>query len=677
MDIQEKIEKLRKEIELHSYHYYVEDNPTIEDYEYDKLFRELQKLEGEHPEFITSDSPTQRVGGISKKFEAVVHKNRLYSLDNANNDEELQKWYERVIKDTTGFVEDNSQLSLFNTEKKLPDIALACELKIDGLAISLTYEKGVFKQGLTRGDGIIGEDITNNLKTIKAIPLKLFEPVDVEVRGEIYMPITSFEKLNKKQEEVGLKTFANPRNAAAGTVRQLDPKITASRDLSIFIYAAIFNKNEQPKTHSEAMKRLSALGFKTNKVTVVSGIKDAIQFCKDIDEVRHGLNYATDGVVIKVDDIAKQNELGFTSRVPKWAIAFKFPPEEVWTELKSLEFSVGRTGIITPVANLEPVSLAGSIVSRASLYNFDEIERLNVEEGDRALVKKAAEIIPKVIRVEKTPNSKPFKMPTTCPNCKTPLKEVEGEVALYCPNKKGCSAQIKGRIEYFVSKNAMDIDGLGESIIAQLVEKGYVYSWADLYKLTFDELLSLDLIADKSARNLLEAIENSKNVKLSKFINALGIRLVGKESADILSQNFKDLDKLMASDLEKLSAIDGIGAKMAQSIVDYFSDEDNLSAIEQGLSLGIKPYNTYSKAQDLRLKGLSFVLTGTLEEFSRDKAQEMLKALGAKTPNSVSKNTNYVVAGENAGSKLAKAQNLGITILNEEQLKKILTGEEL
>ncbi len=664
MDIQEKIKKLRKEIELYSYYYYVEDNPKVEDYEYDALFRELQKLESEHPELITQDSPTQRVGGISEKFDTVAHKNRLYSLDNANNDEELTKWYERVLKDTTGF---DGQMSLF-----MPKIPLACEYKIDGLAVSLTYENGIFTRGLTRGDGVMGEDITNNLKTVKAIPLKLFEPVNVEVRGEVYMPVESFEKLNAKQLQMGQKTFANPRNAAAGSIRQLDPKITASRDLSIFVYGGIFEKKDAPKTHGETMEKLSKLGFRTNKVSVVQGIDEAIEFCKKTDLVRHGLNYATDGVVIKVDEIAKQEELGFTSRVPKWAIAFKFPPEEVWTDLVSIEFSVGRTGIVTPVANLKPVLLAGSTVSRASLYNFDEIKRLNVQVGDRALVKKAAEIIPKVIRVEKTPNSKPFEMPKICPCCSAPLVEVEGEVALYCPNKNGCSAQIKGRIEYFVSKNAMDIDGLGESIISQLVERKMVHTYADLYKLTYEQLLELDLIAEKSAQNLLDAINNSKNVKLPKFINALGIRLVGKESADILAQNFPDIEALKAAKIEDLSAIDGIGEKMAKSIYDYFHNEQNLKTLDEALKLGLVPENTYKKEENLKFKGLSFVLTGTLEEFSRERAQEILKSLGAKTPNSVSKNTNYVIAGANAGSKLTKAQNLGIKIINEQEFKELI-----
>ena len=670
MDIQEKIEKLRKEIELNSYLYYVEDNPKLEDYEYDKLFKELEALEFEHPELITPDSPTQRVGGISEKFEAVPHKNRLYSLENSNDEEELHKWYERVMKDLNP---NSGQMNLFGTSgmQQNKDIPLACEYKIDGLAVALTYKDGKFIQGLTRGDGFIGEDITNNLKTIKSIPLKLFEPVDVEVRGEIYMPVSSFEKLNKKQEEMGQKTFANPRNAAAGSIRQLDPKITSERDLSIWVYGGIFEGKDAPKSHSETMKRLKELGFKTNKITVVKGVEGAIKCIKKIDEIRKSLDFATDGVVIKVDDIHSQNELGFTSRVPKWATAYKFPPEAVWTNLNKVAFQVGRTGVITPVAILEPVNLAGSVVGRASLYNFDEIKRLDIMEGDRVLVKKAAEIIPKVLKAEKTDNSKPFKMPEYCPCCNTKLIEKENEVGLWCPNPI-CPDVLKGKIEYFVSKNAMDIEGFGEGIIAQLIDKNMVKTWADLYELTLFDFMKLDLIKEKSATNLLTALENSKNCKLNKFINALGIRLVGKESADILTRYFKTIDEIKMASLEDLSAIEGIGEKMAKNIFEYFKNEDNIKTIEKGLSLGIKPENTYTISDNLKLKGKSFVITGTLNEFSRDKAQEILKSLGAKTPSAVSRNTDFVIAGENPGSKLEKAKSLGIKILDEEEFKKLI-----
>ena len=662
MDVQEEIQKLRKEIELNSYLYYVLDEPKLEDYEYDELFHKLERLEKEHPELITPDSPTQRVGGISEKFVQVQHKNRLYSLDNSNNNEELTKWYERVLKEATP---DNSgQMSLFETAKK--DIPLAVELKIDGLAIALTYKKGVFVQGLTRGDGVIGEDITNNLKTIKAIPLKLFEPVDIEVRGEIYMPITSFEKLNQKQIETGQKTFANPRNAASGTVRQLDPKITAQRDLSIFVYFGLLN-NSEIKTHSQTMEYLKKLGFRTNKVYLANGIQEAIKYINELDEKRKHLNYATDGVVVKVDSLELQNELGFTSHHPKWATAYKFPPEAVWSKLKNITVQIGRTGMAVPVAELEPVNLAGSVVSRASLYNFDEIKRLDIEINDRALVKKAAEIIPKVIKTEKTSESKPFIMPEYCPYCNEKLVEVEGEVAIYCPNNKNCPAQIKGRIEYFVSKYAMDIEGFGESIIDQLVNLGKVKNYSDLYYLTFDDFMELDLVKEKSAANLYNAIQQSKNAKLSKFLNAIGIRLVGKESADILAKSFKTIDEIKNATIEEINSLEGIGEKMAKNIYDYFKNEENLAVLKRALEAGIILENPYTISENLKLKGQSFVITGTLEKFSRDEAQNILKSLGAKTPNSVSKNTTYVIAGSNPGSKFDKAKELNIPILSEEE----------
>ena len=422
------------------------------------------------------------------------------------------------------------------------------------------------------------------------------------------------------------------------------------------------------------MDKCRALGFKTNDYKKCKNIDEVIQFCIDLSEYRKTLNWATDGVVIKVNSIAKQNELGFTSRAPKWATAFKFPPEEVWSELLDVEFSVGRTGIVTPVAILRPVNLSGSVVSRASMYNFDEIQRLDVSLGDEVLIKKAAEIIPKVVRTRKTNNSKSLVLPKYCPSCNTKLVEIEGEVGIYCPNKENCPAQIKGRIEYFVSKSAMDIDGFGDSIIEKLIEKGYIKNPADIYKLTYDELLTIDLIKDKSANNLLNAINFSKDVTFSKFINALGIRFVGKESSDILAQSFSDLNALKKASYEDLSALDGIGDKMAQSIVEYFSNEKNIQMIDEMLSLGVKIKNKYNNAQVLRLKGLSFVITGTLDTLSRDEAQAKLKELGAKTPSSVSKNTNYVVVGENPGSKAIKAKELGIKILNEKELLEIING---
>ena len=471
--VQNRISFLRDELNKYAYNYYVLDNPLISDFEYDKLFSELKELEEQNPEMVTPDSPTQRVGGISSGFEEVKHKYRLYSLDNTYNYDELKKWYERVTKECGDNVE------------------LVCELKIDGLAIALSYKNGLFVQGATRGNGIVGEEITQNLKTVKAIPLKLFQNADVDVRGEIYMPISSFEKLNKEAE----KPFANPRNAAAGSLRQLDSTITAKRDLSMFTYTAIIEKaDEEPKTHWDSIQYIKKLGFKTNpNMRLVNDIDGAIEFCKEWEDRRFELDYATDGVVIKVNSFACQNELGFTSRAPKWATAFKFPPEEISTVLKNIELGVGKTGAVTPVAILEPVQLAGSTVSRASLHNFDEIKRLDVRIGDRVLIKKAAEIIPKVIKVVDTPEHESlpvYSVEMKCPECDSPLVEREGEVNLYCSNEK-CPSVLKAKLEYWVSKEAMDIDFIGPSIIAQLYSLGMVKYPVDFYKLSEEDFLKL------------------------------------------------------------------------------------------------------------------------------------------------------------------------------------------
>ncbi len=669
MDVQGRILELRKEIDFHSRLYYVDDKPQIEDYQYDAMFRELEKLETEHPELITPESPTQRVGGVSEKFSQAAHKNKLYSLENSNDIKELNAWYERVLKEVTEY--DIKLGPLF-----APKIPLTVEMKIDGLAVCLTYKNGVFVQGLTRGDGIVGEDITNNLKTIRSIPLKLPENIDLEVRGEVFMPISVFEKLNEQQKELVQPLFKNPRNAAAGTLRQLDPKIVAARNLSIFIYFGLIeripNGQEAPKTHSATISLLSKLGFKTNAIKVVEGIEDAYRICQEMEKTRNNLDYATDGVVIKVDEILKQEELGYTARVPKWATAYKFPPEEIWTKLLDVECSVGRTGAVTPVAILEPINISGSTVSRASLYNFDEIKRLDIRIGQEILVKKAAEIIPKIIAVKTDEELPLYEIPMECPSCDTKLIEIEGEVALYCPNNENCPAQIKGRLEYFVSKFAMDIDGIGESIITQLVERNMVKNFADLYALTFEDFMKLDLIKDKSAQNLLDAIENSKKPPFGKFLNALGIRHVGRESADVLAQNFKNIEELEVATVEELNLIEGVGEKVAKSIYDYFRNYENLIAIEKAFALGVEPHNDYKINTDLKFKGKSFIITGTLEKYSREKAQEILKSYGAKTPSSISKNTDYLIMGKNPGSKLNKAENLGIKVITEQEFIDIL-----
>jgi DNA ligase (NAD+) len=660
MLLKDELKKIREEINKHNYNYYVADNPTISDYEYDLLFSRLKEIETAHPDLITPDSPTQRVGGISSGFEEYKHKYRLYSLDNTYNEDELRKWYERIQKE---FAEP---------------VQLVCELKIDGLAIALTYKDGYFATGVTRGDGIIGENITQNLKTIKAIPLRLFEDVNVEVRGEVYMPKSSFEKLNEDSKEKGEKLFANPRNAAAGSLRQLDSSITAKRDLSMFSYTAIVEKSDSsPLTHWDSIQYIKGLGFKTNpNIRLVDNIEGAIQFCKEWETKRFDLDYATDGVVIKVNRLDYQSELGFTSRAPKWATAFKFPPEEMTTTLLDIELGVGKTGAVTPVAILEPVNLAGSIVSRASLHNFDEIKRLDIRIGDKVLIKKAAEIIPKVVKVvdnsehESLPKYNP---PEFCPECNGHLVVREGEVNLFCENPE-CPSILKSRLEYWVSKEAMDIDFVGPSIISQLFDLGLVRYPVDLYKLNYEDFFKLEAVKEKSASNMYNSIQESKNRPFSRFITALSIRHVGKETAELLTEEFPSLELLLSASLEQLSSIEGIGDKIALSIHEYFKDAKNLELIKEFEEFGFVFENKIVKTEELL--GKTFVLTGTLATMTRDEASEKIKQRGGKTSSSVSKNTSYVLVGANAGSKLDKAEKLGVIILSEDDFLTMI-GEKI
>lgn len=658
MQIEERIQYLKDEINKSNYRYYVEENPYLSDFDYDKLFAELKELEEKYPMFKTADSPTQRVGSVSEKFFSHKHKYRLYSLDNTYNEEELKRWYERVCKEY---------------DKKLE---LVCELKIDGLAIALTYDKGLFTLGVTRGDGITGEDITQNLKTIKAIPLKLFEPKTLEVRGEIYMPKTAFEKLNEESLSNGEKVFANPRNAASGSLRQLDSTITAKRDLSMFTYTGIFEDLEDKniKTHYDGMQYLKELGFKVNpNIRLVKDIQGAIDYCKEWDSKRFDLDYATDGVVIKVNEIAIQKDLGYTARAPKWATAFKFPPEEVATELLDIELNTGKTGIVTPVAILKPVQLAGSTVARASLHNFDEIRRLDIRIGDTVLIKKAAEIIPKVVKVmdNKIHKSLPeYEPPKYCPACGGTLVEKEGEVGLYCTNPD-CSSLMCSKIEYWASKEAMDIDYVGPSLIQQLYDKKFISNPVDLYRLTIEDLLQLDLIKEKSATNIYTAIQESKTRPLNRLLTALGIRHVGKETADILAGEFSTIDELAAAELVTLSKIEGIGEIIAKSIYDFFRNEYNIKLIAELKDLGVNPVAKIKPKSD-KLAGKIFVLTGTLQNMTRDEASAIIKSHGGKTSSSVSKKTSYVLAGENAGSKLDKAKDLGVIILTEKDFLEMI-----
>lgn len=665
MDIYKRINELKEIINECDRLYYEENRPSLQDTEYDELFKELKKLETENPLFATLDSPTQRLGSISSNFIQHHHKYRLYSLDNANDFGELRKWYKNMLKDIDEPIE------------------LVCELKIDGLAIALTYENGIFKVGATRGDGEVGENITTNLKTIRAIPLKLpqnnnLNIKNLEVRGEVYMPKSSFEKLNLECLVNGEKPFANPRNAASGSLRQLDSRITKKRDLSMFCYAAIVEDFET-KTHYENIQILKELGFKTNpNIELHNNIEDVIKFIKRWREKRLLLDYATDGMVVKVNDLKLQEKLGFTSRAPRWAIAFKFPPKEIDTDILDIEISVGKTGAVTPIAQLKPVLLDGSTISRASLHNFDEIKRLGIKKGDTVLIKKAAEIIPKVIKLERRNNlhEEEFTPPSICPFCQTTLETREGEVNLYCPNSMFCPAQLKAKIEYWVSKEAMDIDFVGPSIIEQLFAKNMIKSAADLYSLSQQDFMQLDLIQEKSAFNIFHSIQSSKNPTLARFLTALSIRHVGKETAQILASHFKTLEAVANAQVEELANVDGVGEKIAQSIYEFFHNENSLKFLAQLKENGVEPNNEIFEAKSDLLAGKTFVLTGTLQNMTRDEASEKIKLLGGKTSSSVSKNTSYVIAGESAGSKLTKAQNLGVIILSENDFLTLINEEK-
>ena len=659
----ERINFLKDEINKHNYLYYVEDNPSIDDYTYDMMFAELKKLEEEHPLLKTPDSPTQRVGSVSEKFESYRHKYRLYSLDNTYDADELTKWYERV-------------------KKELPagsHPALDCELKIDGLAMALTYEKGVFVRGVTRGDGITGEDITNNLKTVKTIPLKLFEDVSIEVRGEIYMPKSSFFKLNEENKQNGEKIFANPRNAASGSVRQLDSTITAKRDLAFFAYAVIFeDAPNAPDNHYDALMYLKKLGFNVNpNIRLCKDIKGAIDYCNEWEDKRHNLDYATDGVVIKVNNFGYQGTLGYTARAPKWATAFKFPPEEVQTKLLNIENSVGKTGAITPVAILEPVFFAGSTVGRASLYNYEEIKRLDVRVGDTVVIKKAAEIIPKVVKVidDGHHNERPvFTPPEQCPSCGGPVTTKENEVNLYCLNPN-CKEKEIAKLVFFTSSAGMDMDNVGENLIKTLYEQKFIKTIPDLYRLTEKDLMQLDSIREKAAQNIYNGIQNSKKNPLNKLLTALSIRNVGKETAEILALEYGSIDNIMNTTSSELSKAANIGVIIADSVTEYFKNRKNRQMIEELKELGVNMTQDLSDRSD-KLKGKSFVLTGTLKSMSREQAEEKIKRMGGKASSSISKKTSYLVLGENPGSKLEKAQKFGVMILTEDEFMSMLNDTQ-
>lgn len=653
-DLANRVETLHRLLNQYNHEYYVMDNPSVPDSEYDKLLHELIHIEEEHPEFKTEDSPTVRVGGEAQAtFNKVRHDTPMLSLANAFNEEDLRRFDARV-REHAGKVE------------------YMCELKIDGLAVSLKYENGRFVQGLTRGDGTIGEDITENLRTIRAIPLKIKKPLTFEVRGEAFMPKASFERLNKEKEEAGEQAFANPRNAAAGSLRQLDSKLAAKRRLSIFLYSVNDFTNFHATSQSEALDELDELGFKTNQNRKrESDIESVLEYIKYWTEKRQDLSYDIDGIVIKVNDLEEQDELGYTQKSPRWAIAYKFPAEEVVTTLHDIELSVGRTGIVTPTAVLEPVRVAGTTVSRASLHNEDLIHEKDIRIGDSVVIKKAGDIIPEVVR--SLPDRRPegtetYHMPTHCPSCGHELVRLDGEVALRCINPK-CPAQLVEGMIHFVSRQAMNIDGLGTKLIMQLYDNEIIKDVADLYYLTKDDLLPLERMGEKKADNLLNAIEASKENSFEHLLFGLGIRHLGVKASQVIAERFDNMERLFEVTEEELLEIHDIGDKLATSLITYLNNEDIIALIDKlrakNVNMKYKGIRTSEIESDSEFNGLTVVLTGKLHNMTRTEASKWLEAQGAKTTSSVTKNTDLVIAGEDAGSKLTKAEKLGTEIWSE------------
>ncbi len=654
-----RAEELRTRLNQWSREYYVEDKPTVEDYVYDKEYAELVAIEEQYPDLITSDSPTQRVGGkVLEGFEKVTHDIPLYSLNDVFSKEELIAFDQRVQK-AVGRVVD-----------------YCCELKIDGLSVSLRYEDGNFVRGATRGDGTVGENITENLKTVRSVPIKLKEPMNIEVRGECFMPKRSFVQLNQDREAEGKDIFANPRNAAAGSLRQLDSKITAKRNLDTFLYTVADFGPMQAKTQYDALEELEKIGFHTNREKrLCHSIDEVWSYIEEYHDKRVDLPYEIDGIVIKVNEFSLQDQLGFTVKAPRWAAAYKFPPEEVETLIENIEWTVGRTGVVTPTAIMTPVRVAGTTVSRASLHNGDYIKLKDIRLKDTVLIYKAGDIIPEVSQVvlDKRPkDSEEYQLPTHCPVCGSELVHLDEEVALRCINPK-CPAQMKEGLNHFVSRNAMNIDGLGPRVLEQMYDKKIVADVADLYKLTEEELLTLDKIKEKSANNILTAIDNSKDNSVERLIFGLGIRHVGAKAAKILAEHFGDLETLSKSDYESIIALDTIGDIIADSVVTYFSNEEVHELMNELKQAGVNfEYKGLRNAQlqevESPFKEKTVVLTGKLTRFTREEAKETIENLGGKVTGSVSKKTDIVVAGEDAGSKLTKAQELGIEVWTEDQM---------
>lgn len=670
--VRKRVEELRQEIREHDYRYYVLADPVISDREYDVLLKELEKLEKDNPDLITPDSPTQRVGtDLTKDFKPVNHLIPMLSLANTYNEDELID-FDRRVRD-----------ALAKEEK----IEYVVEPKIDGASVSLHYVDGFLVTAATRGDGAVGEEITTNVKTIRTVPLRLhrnnsfpYSFSDIEVRGEIFMKLRDFINLNKEREEKGEKLFANPRNSSAGTLKLQDPRIVAKRPLNIFTYTLISLKEEYDSQY-ENLQMLKKLGFNVNpEYKLCKNIEEVMKICRELEEKRDGLEYEVDGAVIKVNSLRQQNILGNIAKSPRWAVAFKFKAKQAFTRLNKITWQVGRIGTVTPVAELEPVFLAGSTISRATLHNIDEIRRKDIREGDKVIIEKGGDVIPKIVSVvlkERSAKSKPAKPPEKCPVCKSPLFKPEGEVAYYCENTE-CPAQIKGRLEHFAARGAMDIEGLGTALINLFVEMGFLHTYADIYDLKSrrDELTAIERLGEKSVDNLLNAVEESKTQPFAKVLFAIGIRYVGSGAAKKLADHYNSIDELMRADQENIESIHEIGPSISESVIKFFNDQHNRRTIERLKKHGLNFASEKRIKKETFFTGKTFVLTGTLDNFSREDASDKIVILGGKVTSSVSKNTDYLICGENAGSKLTKAKKLGVSVLYEKDFIKKLEESE-
>ncbi len=667
-NVERTIEKLREEIRRHEHLYYVLDAPKISDPEFDRLMQELKRLEAERPELITPDSPTQRVGGKPREgFVKAEHSRPMLSLDNAYNEEELRDWDRRVRE-------------LAGTDK----IEYVCELKLDGMSLALTYAQGRLERGVTRGDGSVGEDVTSNVRTMRSVPLtvsaaamkKAGVPQDFEVRGEVIMPLAAFERMNEDREAQGLAKFANPRNAAAGTIRVLEPNIVAQRRLDFFTYFLLVKGKYFPEKHSDALQALHDLGFKVSSHHALArSVEEVLKFIAKCEQAREKLPYEIDGIVIKVNSMRLQERLGFTGKAPRWAIAYKYAARSGVTQVEDILVQVGRTGKLTPVAALKPVPIGGTTVSRATLHNMDEIERLGVKIGDWVMVERGGDVIPKVVKViddkDHPRGHKNFHMPERCPECNGHVVRVEGEADHRCVNAN-CPAKLRESILHFAARSVMNIEGMGESLVNQLAESGLVKDIADVFELTKEELLTLERVGEKSADNLLAEIEQSRKLPLERVIFGLGIRFVGERTAEFLSEHFVAMDALMKASVEELQEVNEVGPRIAESIHEFFAETRNRKLVER-----LRKYLTFTgkkKERGTALAGKTFVLTGVLANYSRDAAKKLIEDAGGKVTGSVSKKTDYVVAGDDAGSKLDKAKELSVKVINEKEMEKLVKG---